>query len=391
MPDGAGAGDYAIIGWLFQARDEASPVFDRIQDLIDTVVGTVGGLLEGLGSTAERVVGFVTAELSDLGAGLRDLAEVPLRFVAGAFGSVFGDLASTVKEGLELTLEPFRMFGRAIAAPFIGLKRLLLDVQLSFRDFGKVAGRVLYAPIKALSRGVELLGLSGASAAVRVGELVQRLIDVEKLSAGVGKALQFTIGGPIGLLFKLFQPIIAMLVEGLSPAMETFTAIVKTAFTPLFELAELMAQMFAPMVVKAITPFVAWLETAALSVANIVAGLFRGQKAAGPLGSLFERVGPVIQDIFRALGGLADDLLPAVFKTFNGLVPVVEQVLESIAGVARDALPMLGKFARDVIPKVVRLFGDLLKAVLPIIPPLMKVGVALLENVFIPGVKISSE
>lgn len=318
-PDDLGAA-HSIIGWLFEARDDASPVATRLQEVIEVVANAVQGYIADTSDAADDAL--VQAE---------DAAGV----VAG--------WATPITKFIRVTTS--------------GLQKLI---------------------------GV------GASAAVRVNEVVQKFISLQDITdafrnvgGGIFGLLFGPAGGILSKVLSLFSPLIDLLVDGLLPAVETFSAIVKTAFNPLFELAEVLAQTLAPMVVKWLTPFVEGAEILAIQAAGFVISLLKGGQAASGIGRTLM---PLVSEVVDAASSLAKELLPVVMTAFKGLVPVAVELFKTLVQVAREILPELVRVIQEVAPPLIKAFVDMLKAVLPIIPPLLKLGTTLLTKVFAPAV-----
>lgn len=343
---GTPAGDYSVIGWLFEAKDEASPVAQKLQDLIEVVVGAVRGHLEDASDAVDDTLEGVAAAVSTTSDKLSDSVLTPL-----------GILKGTLKVGISTALAGFKGVGTAL----------------------------------------QFMGQTAAGAAVRVNEVLQKFISLETIGKGIS-----AVGGVFGMIFgpfggilmkilSLFSPIVDMVVDGLMPAVETFTSIVKTAFNPLFELAEVMAQTLAPMVVKIIEPLVSMLEVAAVQAAFFVASLLKGGKGAGVIASLFQSVGPLIMDIFRALGGLAEELLPVVVDLFVELVPVVGEVLKIVAKMVADILPVFGETLVKTLPPLLRAVLKLVEVILPVLPKLLEVFTAVVTKLVSPALIKAAE
>jgi len=334
------ADEYQVLGWLFTAKDEASPVLETGQAAIERSAGKIDKALGGLVENVDES----TATLS----------------------STLGDFAENT---LDLILKPLDL----IESAFVNVGKAVIGIPVNI--------------VRQLGIGIQSLGQTASSAAVRVGEIVQDFISLDTLKKGLvaSGGLFGALLGPFGSLLKLFSPLIDVLVEGLSPAMETFAAIFKTSFKDLFALAEVMAQMFAPMIQKFIAPFVSLMEVMAVHVASFVAGLLKSTSASSGIASLFQSLGPVIMDIFRALGGLGSELLPVVVKTFSELAPVAGEIIKTIGKLAAELLPEFGRIAAEVIPPLAKAFVGLLKAIMPLVPPLAKLATVLVKDVFGPA------
>lgn len=330
-----------VLGWLFTARDEASPVLESGQAAIEAAAGRIDDVLEDL---VEEV----------------DASTVTMQATLGAWAS----------SALDVVMKPLEVVGGAVA------------------NLGKGLLSLPVTAVKQMGNAIQNLGQTAASAAVRVGEIVQNFISLDGLKKGLeaGGGLFGALLGPFGALLNLFSPLIDVLVEGLSPAMETFAAIFKTSFNELFELAEVLAQMFAPLLVEFMEPFVEIAEVIAVQAAGWLAGLVKGERASQGLASLFNSLSPVVMDIFRALGGLGREILPVVVDTFDKLAPITLEVVKEVGTLAAELLPEFGRIALEVIPPLVDAFAEVYKAILPIIPPLAELATVLIKDVFGPAV-----
>jgi len=370
MPD-----DYQVIGWLFTARDEATDVASRAQDSLETIVGNVTSGLQRVPDVMQAVTGAaVSIAESEWAAKVGNALLRPLEIVEDSFASVFGGAFSAVMETLTETQYTLR-----------DVASVPLKMMGGLRDLAK-------GGVKLVTGAVKTLGLISASAGVQMGKMVRSLDAISNLTKVFGKdGLIGKLLGPLAPLLRLLKPVIDMLVEGLLPAVETFTAIVKTAFAPLFEVAELMAQAIAPLVAELLTPIVEMAEVLAVHLGGFVANLIKTARPAGTITSLFQSLGPVIMDIFRALGGLAAEIIPIVMDTFSELAPIAVEVVKIIGKFAADLLPELGEVAKKALPPLAKAFVALLKALLPLLPPMTKLAVVLIDKVFGPAVIAGAE
>lgn len=315
-------GIYQTIGYLFSAEDMASGVVTKAEAIIEAAAAGVENTLDEMATATEAIVS-----------------------AAGAAVTKFG-------EG------------------FVGV--------------GVQAGQAAVAVGKFAARSLARLRAESASAAVAVGGLLKNFLGV--VDVGKGLSLGFKLfTGPLGLVMKLLTPIIGAIVDTLSPAMETFGAIVKNSLAPLSFLLETLAQQLAPMVTKVITPFVAMLEIAAVQAASFVTTLFKGGKGAGVIGSLFKSIGPVIMDIFRALGGLASELLPVLVDLFLQMVPVAGKIIKILGKMVADLLPVFGKAVEKTLPPFMSALVKLIDALLPLLPKLIDLGVKIIDKLIAPA------
>lgn len=362
---GAG-GDYSVIGWLFEAKDEASPVVAKIEELIEVAVAAVRQHLEAATDTVDDTLDTVQETMARGTVKVIDLFTSPLQSIRTLVTGGLADIWDAVRGQLKDITKSIKGF----FAPITNLPKWMRETEVS------------------LSK----LAVGAVNATVRVGGVLQKLIDIEKLTTGLKAAgglfgaLFGPFGAIIGKVLSLFSPLVDMVVEGLMPAMETFTAIIKTSFNPLFELAELMAQMLAPMVQEFLEPFVELLEIIAVQAAAFVVSLVQGARSGGVLTSLFESLGPVVMDIFRALGGLGRELIPVVMKLFQELAPVAGDIIKEIAKLVAEILPEFGRIVAEVAPPLVKAFVELLRAIMPVLPPLVELAGVLIKDVFGPAV-----
>lgn len=321
-------GIFQTIGYLFSAEDMASGVVTKAEAIIEAAVVGVENTLDDMATATEAIVS-----------------------TAGVAVAKFGE---------------------------------------GFASLGAQAGHAATAIGKHAVRSLISFRATAASAAVSVGGLLKNLLGVADV--GKGLALGFKLfTGPLGLIMKLLSPIISVLVDTLSPAMETFAAIVKNSLAPLSFLLETLAQQLAPVVTKAIAPFVFLLEVGAVQAAKFVTSLLKGGAGAGVIAGLFKSVGPTIMEIFRAMGGLATDLLPVVVDLFKDLVPIVGEVFKIIAKVVADLLPVFGETLTKTLPPLLKSVLKLVSALLPVLPKLLEVFTAVVTKLVSPALIKAAE
>ena len=220
------------------------------------------------------------------------------------------------------------------------------------------------------------------SAAVQARDLGSALLNVT--GGAIKKGFKLSILGPFEALFKLLSPIINAVVDVLSPAFETFGALIKNELAPLSFLFETMAQQLAPLVQKLIQPLVALLEHAAVHFGTLLADILKVDGPANALAGMFFRLAPVVSSLVKAFVDLGAQLIPQVVGIFNELVPLAVEFAELMGKQLVDVVKILGGVWAEVGPELVRTMLDLLKALLPILPPLAKLSTVLLKEVFAP-------
>jgi len=245
---------------------------------------------------------------------------------------------------------------------------MLLDLAGALKNIAGFLGGLLMKPLKAivglvgagLKAGLEGAIALGRTAVQTIGNLLQRVLDIEGIAKGF-KAMGGIAGvllGPLGPLLKLFSPLIDMVVRQFTPAIETFAAIIENAFGPFAMTLEIIARNLATQLVPLIGPFASMLEIIAVQIGVFISSLLKGKP---------------------------DKLFAAVFLAFRQAQPIIMQVLQTLMDVGTEALMDIFKMMVQLAPVLIKTFAEFLKAVLPLIPVLTKLGLELLQKVFLPA------
>ena len=223
------------------------------------------------------------------------------------------------------------------------------------RSMKKVVG-IVTGPFQAGLKGTLFLARAGVSA---VGGVLQKFLDIQQVTSAIKKVggIGGVLLGPLGPLMDLFSPLINMITRQFTPAIETFSAIVETAFGPFSMILEMIAGNLATAIVPLIKPLASFLEIAALQVGLMIQSLLKG-KPEGIMSTLF-------------------GVLKKGQPIFMNLLNLIMDMGKQVGGVLLEGVV-------ELAPKLLEMGVMFLKAILPIIPPLTKLAVSLLKNVFIP-------
>lgn len=355
MPSG-----FETIGWVLTVKDKATTAVDKIVKHMEKRVEEIA---YSTGDVSKRFYEWGNKR----GKLLKGVANAA-GFITQSFGQVFNSLRLELGQGTIKKLVVFRekmVKGFDAIATFIpnrikAVRKRWAEFS-AFMNKDRTWGELLKGTKGALVKGVTGLvtgftrlgkgvkGLGGGLAGP-VGKLGGILVSVGKFAGG-------GILGVIGKIVGLVEPLISMIVDQFEPAMETFSAIVSTAFGPLGELFEIIAQNLAESIVPFIKPLATFLELAAVKAAVFVQQLLKGKPERLMVGifAIVRKLAPVVMKLF-------DTLLKAGGKIGEALLRVVEK-----AG-----------------PALLDLAVGLLDAIIPLIPPLTKITITLLEKVLVP-------
>jgi len=228
-------------------------------------------------------------------------------------------------------------------------------------------------------------GLRGA--AVEAGGLAKSFLTMggvfEKMG-GMG-GIAGVLLGPLAPLMSLFKPLLNMIVKLMMPALETFSAIVETAFAPLAMTMEIIARNLATKIVPLLAPFVSMLEMVAVQLGGKIMKALEGiGDVSGPMMGLFSNLLPVIMTLVDAFTKLAAKLLPVAVKLFEMLAPIAVEFVTMLAETLVPIVEMFGEIVGELGPPLVKMIGQLLKAVMPLIPPLLDLYMVLYTQIFGP-------
>jgi phage-related protein len=342
----AGDAIYQAVGYLFEAKDLATPAVNAAQRAFDVAskqtyiaLGVMTGHMEK--STAKIGAAF--------------------KFVGNSFTNVFGDLyhstmnefglgmeklANTIRAPFDKAYEGIKKFGTSITDHAKAAWKFATQQQLSFSMLYKAIGDGVPKALAALkglaSNGIERITRNLSSAIVQVGQFVRSLGALDKIKAGIsGLAGIFSGGlsGGLGLVMKLLTPLLNMFERALTPAIETFSDLMENAFAPLSFVAETVARNLAPLLAKFLTPLVGMLTVVVARAGTFLAKLLDTSKAAGPLTSIFAKLQGTVSKVFEALVGLAGKILPVVFKLVERLMPIVGKVVDAVGTSRRRSFP----------------------------------------------------
>lgn len=419
------------IGWILTVEDKATKRVEKItRHLEERVVGAawkVSDLSDRIADLGDErgLVGKAIAKISNsfvrvLGSAFLETADLATR----SFGKIAAGLVNTVTAplkrittGFTNMAEMFKEKGKA-AADFFMVQEFTWEELLT--GAGESAG-VLIRRVVDLTRRVtkgltpafnKLLPLARKSTQ-EMGNLFQKVLSIETVTKGI-KLMGGIAGvllGPIGPLLSLFDPLIRMITRQFTPAIETFSAIVETAFGPFSMVLEIIARNLAKDLLPYIGPIASFLEIAAIQVGGMLRDLLRGkpEKLFATIFSTMRSAQPVVMNLINLLLDMGQQvgdvlltsvvrLIPLVVKLGvnflkavtplikpmtklvvtlieKGLLPVIETVIKS-----------LNQFSRDALPDIVKAFSQLLDAVLPLVAPLTKVITAIVSQLLTPAI-----
>lgn len=395
------ADGFETVGWIFKMKDAATASVAKIVKKLEENIYDVA---TGVSSVSEKFYEWGSGR-SKVGKSIAFAAG----FVAQSFENVVGSALTEISEKFAETFESVVSTGKKVLfAPFkagfelwtstgvratelmiAGIERLqegarrayavIFDREFSFGELftlgadglKKMSLGFLSLSKSALAAAKTLGGntFAGAWKAITVGArsgaqnlgvFFQKILGIEKIARffkGAGGVVGILLG-PFGKLLDLFSPFVDMIVEQITPAMETFSAIIKTALGPFSMTLEIIARNLATAIVPLIKPLASFLELAAV------------------------QVGVLIQNMLK---GKPEKMMAGMFGILNKARPVLMQVLKTLL----DSGKLIGATLLDsmmkLLPLVVELGVGLLEAFVPLIPPLTKLSIALLENVFIPA------
>lgn len=361
MPSG-----FETIGWVLTVKNKATTAVDKIVKHMEKRVEEIA---YSTGNVSKQFYEWGNKR----GKLLKGVANTT-GYITSAFEQVFNSLR--LESGLAvikyLPMLRDKFIGAVDAITnFIPNKIKLIKKKWgdfsAFMNKDRTWGELLKGAKGALVKGVTSLATGFTNVSKRAAGFVKSLKTVWKDSERVAKLGRWledrggVVGillGPFGSLFKLLTPLIDMIAEQLSPAIETFSAIVSTAFGPFGELLEIVAQNLAEAIVPFIKPLASFLELAAV------------------------KVGVMIQQLLK---GKPEKVMVGVMGIVGKAAPIVMRLMDTVLKAGMEIGGGLFKALEEVGPSLLELAVGLLNAIIPIIPPLTKIAVTLLEKVFIPG------
>jgi hypothetical protein len=351
------AAGFETIGWTLSIKDLATDVVKKVAGMVKATAAGVSkstsGMRVAMSQVSDRMpefqktsaetgkaiqeafgAGHIVKGFQEWGKGLKDIAP----HFTGASMALTGIEASLV--GVVKSV-----------ADLVQLKSPLTGLALTFT--GAVT---TLAGVPGLLKTIMFMGRRAGSA---VGELLQKFISIETITKGIDAmgGLAGILLGPLAPLLKLFQPLISMVVDQFTPAIETFSEIVSNAFGPFSMTLEIIARNLATKLVPLIEPFASFLELAAVQVGIFVQSLLEGKP---------------------------DKVFIGLFDAFMKLQPVAMDLLDILMKVGMDVMGTLIDATIKLAPLFVETFAKLLKAIIPVIEPLTKLTITLLEKVFVP-------
>lgn len=275
----------------------------------------------------------------------------------------YADAATKVRD-IEKSLRGISKIGdpveraRALGEAFEKLKDAREDMDKARTELEKFPS-LLKRTTHLVAQFSKIAGLGFVKVAQQAGHFLRKVIDIQSIANAFRDmgGIAGVMLGPFGKLLDLFSPLLDMIVEQVTPAIQTFAAIVETAFGPFSMTLELIAQNLADAIVPYIKPLAVFLELAALQLGTMLADLLKGNPE-GIMAGLF--------DIIKAAK-------PVLLKLMSTLLTAGKE----IGGALMRAVVQVG-------PALVKVAVELLGALIPLIPPLTRIVVTLLEKVFVP-------
>lgn len=356
------ADGFRTIGWILTARDVATRPMRKATEFLQKQADKTSNAFVNMSNT-----------LNDRWArgGLVDKA---LTGIAGSFVNVFSGPVTTA---MQKTVDVAESVTDRIEKAMTSVSQKVGGVLDMVKDKGRAAMEALFyrdwtfselfeAGAKTAKKfGQTIKGALGTavtkarSLVVGVGEVFSKLGGVGDVLKGVKKmgGIGGVLLGPLGPLLNLFSPLIEMFTRQFTPAIETFSAIVETAFGPFSETLEIIARNIALQLVPIIRPLGAFLELAAVQIGMLVTDLLKGKP---------------------------DKMFAVIFKAFKDIGPIITRILNVLIEVGQEVGGTLLDAFLELAPLAIKTFGSFLKAVTPLIKPLTKLAVTLLKKVFIP-------
>ena len=317
--------------------------------------------VEVIGGNATHAAQIASEAIGGLAKGLTTVLAAPLKWAEKGLRGMFGGAAEKAEE----TVSAAKKAGETLIA--------------SCESQAECAKKVNDEVKKTR------FGLRGA--VVEAGGLAKNFMTMggvfEKMG-GMG-GIAGVLLGPLAPLLGLFKPLLNMIVKLLMPALETFTAIMETAFAPLAMTLEIIARNLATKLVPLLAPFVAMLELVAVQIGTHIMKALEGVGGlAGPIMKAFNGLMPVVMTLVSAFTKLAMKLLPVVVSLFDTLAPIAIELVTMLAETMVPIVEMFGEIVGELGPPLVKLVGTLLKAFMPLIPPLLELYMVLYTQIFGP-------
>jgi hypothetical protein len=344
---------FQVIGFLLEAKDLATPAVmqaqlalsiaaPKMEKMFSKTVSGIEGLVGGFGIGIKQLVKSFFGTITEA------TFIAPLDIAVAAFATFADGIAVKMEKAANAVVS----FPGKMVKAFKALDNALFKEQRSFADFYRFLGTQTVNATKLITKGL-VGGFAGlgrviGNAGVMVGGFVRSL-------------------GPIGLLLKLFEPVIGMLTRALMPALETFTDILENAFAPLSFVAETIARDLAPLVAKFLQPFVNLLVVGLAKLGTFIVKLLDTGKASGALSGIFNKFQPIMERLLGVFGKLFEALVPLIEPlTKLGLV-LLEKVfapllLKSIEGITLS-LEVLLPMIEEGVPVIAKIIDDLAETV----------------------------
>lgn len=349
------AAGFETLGWILSIKDLATAPVRKVSTLVSKTVSTTADVVKTAATGMRDGLMSVFGEKDAWEANAKQLDR---------WSSIMADLGM---QKLPAFVDVLKRTGDELHAAFAenDYAKLLStavkgirEAQPMLSEMAVTLGKITLS-LTGLPALFKTITFAGRTAATATNELLQKFISIETITKGIDAmgGLAGVLLGPLAPLLKLFQPLINMVVEQFTPAMETFSEIVSNAFGPFSMTLEIIARNLATKLVPLIEPFASFLELAAVQVGIFIEGLLKGKP---------------------------DKVFMGLFQAFMKLQPVAMQLLDILMKVGMDVMDTLIKAAIKLGPLVIETFAKFLTAVLPLIEPLTKLAVTLLEKVFVP-------
>jgi len=383
------ADGFETIGWVLKVENKATSQVDKIVSHLEKQVADVAYQVGDFGKQFYAL----GEKQGKVGKGLANAAGL----ITTSFGRVFGSLRVEMQELFINTFSDVTKKGiYAASGLFIkgitGYVKGINKVKTAWTDFTtfmtteRTWGEILDTGTKSakkLSLGILSLAKSSLgyakslggptiaagwmkvttalrSGTQNIGAFFQKVLSIKKIGdafRSVGGIVGMILG-PFGKILDLFSPLIDMIVDEFTPAMETFSDIIKSAFGPLGMTFEILARNLATAIVPFIKPLASFVELAAVQIGTMVQELLKGD-----------------------LGGLMADLV----GMFNQMRPVAMHLITVLMDAGKKIGGALLRALTKVGPALLKLVAGLLEAIIPLVPPLTNIAVTLLEKVLVPA------
>ena len=389
------------IGWIMSVEDKAT---DQVKKIAATMDGAVTRQSIKLSKWNDTLTSW-QKEQSPLGKAAGGIVR--------SFSNVFGELMLETQDGIiamsknvaegavagmsSVAQAPGKLVEsvKGFSEKLMSVKDSIKNIKLSWKGVAVMSGQVIGKSVAALANqghGVvslfkdkipgalkavknKLFGIKAESrkAASSTNGVLQNFISMEKVALGLKKigGIGGVLLGPLAPILKLFRPIIDAITKQLTPAMETFTAIIDTAFAPFGEILEVVAQNLATELVPHLKPIGQFLGLMAIKVGGMITDLLKGDGFKNIVTTVQKALVDMIPVGFKLveasikLGAALLPLVPALIKLTIKMLPLLIQfadwMVDSGVPFIEKYMPKFVKLIEWVVDKVVEFWGNLPK------------------------------